>query len=42
MVLFNEKSRNIKFHFDLMHGRNNLDKAIDFLIKKTKKILEIC
>ena len=30
-VLFDEKARNIKFHFDLMHGRNNLDKAIDLL-----------
>ena len=26
--LFDEKSRTIKFHFDLMHGRNNLKKAI--------------
>ncbi len=30
-VLFSNKARNIKFHFDLMHGRNNLDKAIDLL-----------
>ena len=30
-VLFDSKVRNIKFHFDLMHGRNNLDKAIDLL-----------
>jgi len=29
--LFNEKKRNIKFHFDLMHGRKNLDKAIELL-----------
>ena len=35
-VLFNEKARNIKFHFDLMHGRNNLDKAIDLLNKENK------
>ena len=30
-ILFNQNARNIKFHFDLMHGRNNLDKAIDLL-----------
>ncbi len=29
--LFNKNNRNIKFHFDLMHGHNNLDKAIDLL-----------
>ena len=29
--LFDEKTRNIRFHFDLMHGENNLDKAIDLL-----------
>ena len=31
MILFKKDKRNIKFHFDLMHGRNNLDKAIDLL-----------
>ncbi len=30
-ILFSQKSRNIKFHFDLMHGENNLYKAIDLL-----------
>tara|TARA_Y200000002_G_C22670037_1_gene659635 strand:+ start:927 stop:1754 length:828 start_codon:yes stop_codon:yes gene_type:complete len=30
-VLFNKNARNLKFHFDLMHGRNNLDNAIDLL-----------
>ncbi len=30
-ILFSKKSRNIKFHFDLMHGKNNLDKAIELL-----------
>ncbi len=35
-ILFNSSSRNIKFHFDLMHGRNNLDKAIDLLDDKNK------
>ena len=36
-VLFRSNSRNIKFHFDLMHGRNNLDKAIDLLDTKNKE-----
>ncbi len=35
-VLFSKKARNIKFHFDLMHGRNNLDKAIDLLNHENK------
>ncbi len=35
-VLFNKNARNIKFHFDLMHGRNNLDKAIDLLGEENK------
>ena len=29
--LFDKNKRNIKFHFDLMHGYNNLDKAIKLL-----------
>ena len=29
--LFNKKKRNIKFHFDLMHGYKNLDKSIELL-----------
>tara|TARA_E500000331_G_scaffold353847_1_gene405497 strand:+ start:341 stop:1168 length:828 start_codon:yes stop_codon:yes gene_type:complete len=36
-VLFNKNSRNVKFHFDLMHGRNNLDKAIDLLNVENKE-----
>ncbi len=35
-ILFNDKLRNVKFHFDLMHGKNNLDKAIDLLDEKNK------
>jgi len=35
-LLFSKKSRNIKFHFDLMHGENNLDKAIDLLDSENK------
>ena len=34
--LFDGKSRNIKFHFDLMHGRNNLSKAIQLLNNENK------
>ena len=30
-LLFNKSKRNIKFHFDLMHGEGNLDKAISLL-----------
>ena len=29
--LFNKNKRNIKFHFDLMHGAQNLNKAINLL-----------
>ena len=35
--LFNKEKRNIKFHFDLMHGYNNLDKAIELLDDDNKK-----
>ncbi len=38
--LFNEKLRNIKFHFDLMHGENNLNRAIDLLDKENKRDFE--
>jgi len=34
--LFSEKSRNIKFHFDLMHGKDNLIKAIELLDDNNK------
>ena len=36
-VLFNQKLRNIKFHFDIMHGENNLNKAIDLLDNTNKE-----
>ena len=29
--IFNKKERNINFHFDFMHGEDNLNKAIDLL-----------
>ena len=31
LLLLDKKKRNIKFHFDLMHGEGNLDKAIRLL-----------
>ena len=31
LTIFNKKKRNINFHFDFMHGENNLDRAINFL-----------
>jgi hypothetical protein len=30
-LFFNKKKRNIKFHFNMMHGDGNLDKAISLL-----------
>ncbi len=39
-VLFNKNLRNLKFHFDLMHGENNLKKAIDLLDSKNKTNFE--
>ncbi len=35
-ILFNKDLRNLKFHFDLMHGENNLKKAIELLDEKNK------
>ena len=34
--LFNPNERTIKFHFDIMHGKNNLEKAIEFLDDENK------
>ena len=34
--LLSENNRNINFHFDLMHGENNLTKAIDLLDEKNR------
>jgi len=36
VLIFNKKKRNINFHFDLMHGENNLNKAINLLDDKNK------
>ena len=35
-LIFDKNKRNIKFHFDMMHGDGNLDKAISLLDKKEK------
>ena len=39
-LLFNKNLRNLKFHFDLMHGENNLKKAIELLDSKNKNNFE--
>jgi hypothetical protein len=36
-LFFDKNKRNIKFHFDLMHGEGNLDKAIALLEKNDQK-----
>jgi len=35
-LIFNKKIRTLKFHFDLFHGKGNLDLAIDQLDEKNK------
>ncbi len=35
--LFSKKKRTIKFHFDLFHGKGNLDTAIDLLDEENKE-----
>ncbi len=35
--LFDQKKRNINFHFDLMHGYNNLNKSIELLESEDRK-----
>ena len=37
ILLFDKNKRNIKFHFDLMHGEGNLDKAIKLLDSSDRK-----
>ncbi len=37
MVLFDKQKINVNFQFDLMHGKNNLKKAIDLLDSENKK-----
>tara|TARA_B100000941_G_C28469762_1_gene535690 strand:+ start:290 stop:1096 length:807 start_codon:yes stop_codon:yes gene_type:complete len=35
-LFFDKTKRTIKFHFDMMHGKGNLDNAIDLLDKKDR------
>tara|TARA_B100000963_G_C22561580_1_gene641625 strand:+ start:43 stop:864 length:822 start_codon:yes stop_codon:yes gene_type:complete len=35
-LIFNKEKRNLKFHFDLFHGKGNLELAIDQLDNKNK------
>ena len=35
-LFFDKSKRTIKFHFDMMHGKGNLDKAIKFLDKQDR------
>jgi len=37
LLILNKNKRNINFHFDLMHGENNLNKAIDLLDDENKE-----
>ena len=37
ILFFDKNKRNLKFHFDLMHGSGNLSKAINLLDDKEKK-----
>ena len=37
LVFFKKKKRNLNFHFDLMHGENNLQKAINLLDKENQE-----
>ena len=36
LFLFDKSKRNLKFHFDMMHGRGNLEKAINLLDEREK------
>ena len=36
-LLLNSNERTIKFHFDIMHGKNNLEKAIQFLDNENRE-----
>ena len=37
LLFFDKKKRNLKFHFDMMHGHGNLAKAIELLEDSEKK-----
>ena len=36
-LFFNKEKRNLKFHFDMMHGKGNLDEAIKLLDSSERK-----
>tara|TARA_B100000795_G_C22667584_1_gene386600 strand:- start:8 stop:823 length:816 start_codon:yes stop_codon:yes gene_type:complete len=36
-LILNENKRTIKFHFDMMHGKGNMENAIQLLAKKDKE-----
>ena len=40
-LFFDKKKRNLKFHFDLFHGKGNLDLAIKYLNDEDKKDFKI-
>ena len=37
ILFFDKNKRNLKFHFDMWHGKGNLDKAIDLLENQDKE-----
>ena len=37
ILFFDKNRRNLRFHFNMMHGKGNLDKAIDLLDNSEKK-----
>jgi len=37
ILFFDENKRSIKFHFDMMHGNKNLDKAINLLDQEDRE-----
>ena len=37
ILFFDKNKRNLRFHFDMMHGQGNLSKAIDLLEESEKK-----
>ena len=40
-LFFNKEKRNLKFHFDMMHGHGNLSKALNLLDKNDKEDFKI-
>ena len=40
-LFFDKNKRNLKFHFDMMHGHGNLDKAINLLNLKERNDFKV-